>query len=96
MDITESKRDLHVIIEQIPDDSLEEARHLLKEFLGSREKSAPKKGATPEERLLWMRSLPEEDYDMTEEEKRSMASGEEDMKAGRVHKFEDVAAELGM
>jgi len=66
------------------------------EFLESREKSAPKQGATPEERLQWLRNLPEEDYDMTEEEKASMALGEEDMQAGRVHKFEDVARELDM
>jgi hypothetical protein len=41
MDITESKRDLHVIIEQMPDDSLEEARRLLRALLEGREAHDP-------------------------------------------------------
>jgi len=33
MDLVESKRELYLMIEQIPDDSLDEARHLLRELL---------------------------------------------------------------
>jgi len=79
MDITESKRDLHVIIEQIPDDSLEEARMLLKEMVESMERRGP--GYY-------------DDEPVTEEDEEDILAAEEDINAGRVKPWSRAKALL--
>jgi predicted transcriptional regulator len=51
---------------------------------------------TSEEHLHWLRSIPQEDYEMTGEKKASIARGEEDMKAGRVVPWAQVEKELDL
>ncbi len=82
MDITESKRDLHIIIEQIPDDSLEEARTMLRELLARRESQAPDRRMTPEEFQAYLDNAPEEDEEITEEEWRGIEEGRRAIREG--------------
>ncbi len=63
-------------------------------WVESRDRRAPGRPMTAEEHLQWLNNLPEEDYEMTDEEKASMALGEEDMKAGQVVSWEQVKKEL--
>ncbi len=90
------RQELHIMLDSVPDEDLDDARQVLKEFLEARERRSPGQKMTAEEHLQWLRSLPEEDYEMTDEEKASLALGREDIRAGRVHTFEDVAKELEM
>jgi hypothetical protein len=96
MDITESKRDLHIIIEQIPDDSLEEARHMLRELLARSEKQAPDGRMTPEEFQTYLDNAPEEDEEITEEEWRGIEEGRAAIRRGDYQSLESVMEELGI
>jgi len=69
MDSAESKRELYLMIEKIPDDSLDEARHLLRELLERREKHKPDRQMTDEEFQTYLDDTPYDDEELTEDDR---------------------------
>jgi hypothetical protein len=94
MDIAESKRELYLMIEQIPDDSLDEAKLLLRELLERREKHEPDRQMTDEEFQTYLDDAPYDDEELTEEDRARLGKADEDIKAGRLVPWEQVEREL--
>ncbi len=90
------RKTLYNLVDQIVDEDMEEARRLLKELLDAREKRSSGRKMTDEERIKWMESLPEEDYDISDAERAEIEEGEKAIREGRVVPFDKVAKELGL
>lgn len=89
---TDMRKELIMMINRIPEYQIASVKTLLESLLECLEKQ--EKEMKSRAILAYMESVPEEDYEMSEEEKASILKGEEDIKAGRFHKWEDVAEEL--
>ncbi|MHC9543949.1 MAG: hypothetical protein AB9903_30915 [Vulcanimicrobiota bacterium] len=89
---TDMRKELIMMINRIPEYQIASVKTLLESLLECLEKQENEMKSRAI--LAYMESVPEEDYEISEEEKASILSGEEDIKAGRFHKWEDVAEEL--
>ncbi|MGV8121949.1 MAG: hypothetical protein AB2L14_19495 [Candidatus Xenobiia bacterium LiM19] len=89
---TDMKKELIMLINRIPEYQIASVKTLLESLLECLEKQ--EKEMKSRAILAYMESVPEEDYEMSEEEKASILRGEKDIIAGRFHKWEDVAEEL--
>jgi hypothetical protein len=94
MDSAESKREIYLMIEQIPDDSLDEAKHLLRELLERREKHESDRQMTDEEFQTYLDDAPYDDEELSEEDHVRLGKADEDIKAGRLVPWEQVEREL--
>ena len=90
------RQELHMMLDRVREEDLEEARLLLKDLVESRERPSPGRKMTDEERIQWLNSLPEEDYELSDEENRRIERSRQQIRSGNFHAWEDVAKELEM
>lgn len=83
--VAERREDLRRLVEQLPDDQIEPAIHLLKQLEGKTD---------PLIRLL--REAAEEDEELSPEELARLEEGEEALARGDVASDEEVRRELGL